>query len=217
MKIEIKKVLWPSLITSLVVLLLGILLLFKSTATLVSISYIIGGILIAIGVIGIIRFFSNRSSDIFQQITIVYGIISILAGIFLISRPALIGSLLPFVLGIWIIISSSLKLQQAFILKNISRNYFWPSLITALLSLFCGVILVFNPFAVAVIIKKIVGGFLIFYAICDIVNTFILRKSNVINLKFSSEDEYDKRKNASVQDTTVVKEVRHRKKKEDEE
>ena len=78
MKIEIKKVLWPSLITSLVVLLLGILLLFKSTATLVSISYIIGGILIAIGVIGIIRFFSNRSSDIFQQITIVYGIISIL-------------------------------------------------------------------------------------------------------------------------------------------
>ena len=65
MKIEIKKVLWPSLITSLVVLLLGILLLFKSTATLVSISYIIGGILIAIGVIGIIRFFSNRSSDIF--------------------------------------------------------------------------------------------------------------------------------------------------------
>ena len=38
MKIEVKKTIWPSLISSAVVLILGLLLFFKSSATLMGIS-----------------------------------------------------------------------------------------------------------------------------------------------------------------------------------
>ena len=53
MKVEIKKVIWPSLLSSIFLLLLGLLLFFKSSATLMGISYLIGGVLIAVGVIAI--------------------------------------------------------------------------------------------------------------------------------------------------------------------
>ena len=69
------------------------------------------------------------------------------------------------VLGITIIVSSSLKIQQALILRSFKSSYWLGSLITALLALICGVILLFNPFTGAVVITKVIGLFLIIYAI----------------------------------------------------
>ena len=116
MKVEIKKIMMPSVISSSLLLILGLFLFFKSGATLMAISYFIGAILMAIGIIAIIRFIRNSNRDIFNQLNIVYGVISILAGIFLITMPEAIGSAIPIIVGIIIIISSSMKIQQALIL-----------------------------------------------------------------------------------------------------
>mgnify|MGYP004442290073 FL=1 len=67
MKIEVKKTIWPSLISSGVILVLGLLLFFKSSVTLMGISYIFGGLIIAIGVLAIVRFISNNHSDILSM------------------------------------------------------------------------------------------------------------------------------------------------------
>ena len=157
MKIEVKKVIWPSLISSIFLLLLGLLLFFKSGATLIAISYLIGGILSAVGIIAIINFLRNSSKDIFNQLNIIYGVVSIVAGIFLVTVPEFIGSIIPVVVGITVIISSSLKLQQALFLKNMNSKYFMPSLIMAILCLVCGVVILFNPFTSAVVVTKIIG------------------------------------------------------------
>ena len=74
MKIEVKKTIWPSLISSAVILVLGLLLFFKSSATLMGISYVLGGIIIAIGVLAIIKFISNDHSDVSNQLNIIYKI-----------------------------------------------------------------------------------------------------------------------------------------------
>ena len=68
MKVEIKRVIWPSLLSSIFLLLLGLLLFFKSSETLVGISYLVGGVLIALGVIAIINYLRNSSKDIFVQL-----------------------------------------------------------------------------------------------------------------------------------------------------
>ena len=179
MKIEVKKTIWPSLISSGVILVLGLLLFFKSSVTLMGISYIFGGLIIAIGVLAIVRFISNNHSDISNQLNIVYGIICIISGIFFIEKPEIIGSIIPVVMGIGIIISSSLKIQQSFNLKSLNSSYFFWSFVTALLSLICGIVLLFNPFKGAVIITKVIGIFLVMYAILDICNTIVLKKSGV--------------------------------------
>lgn len=209
MKIEVKKTIWPSLISSGVILVLGLLLFFKSSVTLMGISYIFGGLIIAIGVLAIVRFISNNHSDISNQLNIIYGIICIISGIFFIEKPEIIGSIIPVVMGIGIIISSSLKIQQSFNLKSLNSSYFFWSFVIALLSLICGVVLLFNPFKGAVIITKVIGIFLVMYAILDICNTIVLKKSGVsisistVNDKdIKSKSNHKKAKNAK-----IIKEV----------
>ena len=211
MKIEIKKVIWPSLISSIFLLFLGLLLFFKSSETLVGISYLVGGVLIALGVIAIINFLRNNTKDIFVKLNIVYGIVSIVAGIFLVTVPEFIGSIIPVVVGIAVIISSSFKVQQALVLKNLDSKYFLPSLIMAIICLICGVVILFNPFTSAVVVTKIIGLFMIIYAILDIINSYILRKSSNISVEISTDRKEPKVKRTK--NAKVVKEVN----KEDEE
>lgn len=205
MKVEIKKVIWPSLLSSIFLLLLGLLLFFKSSETLIGISYLVGGVLLALGVIAIINFLRNKTKDIFIQLNIVYGIVSIVAGMFLITVPEFIGSIIPIVVGIAVIISSSFKVQQALVLKNLDNKYFLPSLIMAILCLVCGVIILFNPFTSAVVVTQIIGLFMIIYAILDIVNSFILRKSSNISVEISSAKKEAKSKKTKT--AKVVKEI----------
>lgn len=209
MKIEVKKTIWPSLISSGVILVLGLLLFFKSSVTLMGISYIFGGLIIAIGVLAIVRFISNNHSDISNQLNIIYGIICIISGIFFIEKPEIIGSIIPVVMGIGIIISSSLKIQQSFDLKSLNSSYFFWSFVTALLSLICGVVLLFNPFKGAVIITKVIGIFLVIYAILDICNTIVLKKSGV-SISISTVNDKDiksKSNHRKAKDAKIIKEV----------
>ena len=209
MKIEVKKTIWPSLISSGVILVFGLLLFFKSSVTLMGISYIFGGLIIAIGVLAIVRFISNNHSDISNQLNIIYGIICIISGIFFIEKPEIIGSIIPVVMGIGIIISSSLKIQQSFNLKSLNSSYFFWSFVTALLSLICGVVLLFNPFKGAVIITKVIGIFLVMYAILDICNTIVLKKSGV-SISISTVNDKDtksKSNHRKAKDAKIIKEV----------
>lgn len=205
MKVEIKKVIWPSLLSSIFLLLLGLLLFFKSSATLIGISYIIGALLIALGVLAILNYIKSSYKDIFVKLNIIYGIVSIVAGIFLITVPEFIGSIIPVVVGIVVIISSSLKIQQALILQKNSNRYFIPSLTIAIICLVCGVIILFNPFTSAVVITQLIGLIMITYAILDIINTILLKKSGGISVKISSNNKNNKEKN--VKTAKVVKEV----------
>ena len=209
MKIEVKKTIWPSLISSGVILVLGLLLFFKSSVTLMGISYIFGGLIIAIGVLAIVRFISNNHSDISNQLNIIYGIICIISVIFFIEKPEIIGSIIPVVMGIGIIISSSLKIQQSFNLKSLNSSYFFWSFVTALLSLICGVVLLFNPFKGAVIITKVIGIFLVMYAILDICNTIVLKNSGV-SISISTVNDKDtksKSNHRKAKDAKIIKEV----------
>ncbi len=209
MKIEVKKTIWPSLISSVVILILGLLLFFKSSVTLMGISYILGGIIIAIGVLAIVKFISNDHSDISNQLNIIYGIICIISGVSFIEKPEIIGSIIPVIMGIGIIISSSLKLKQSFDFKNMNSSYFFWSFLTALLSLICGLILLFNPFKGAVLITRIIGIFLVIYAISDICNAIIFQKGSSLSIKVKTDDTRKKtKKDKKTKDAKIIKEVK---------
>lgn len=177
-----------SLITSLILFILGILLIFESEATILSISYIIGGCLIAAGLTAIINFFRNKMKDSFSELNIVYGVVTSVAGILIIINPYVIGSFIPIVIGIGIIINSAMKLQYAFELKNIHNSMWKMTMVISIVSTLCGIILLFNPFAGAVILTKIIGGFIVGYAILDMISTYTIKR-NVVQIKNAITEE----------------------------
>ena len=174
MKVLFKK----SILMSCILLLLGGLLAFKSEATITTISYIIGTALIAAGSFALVRFMKNNVKGEIStvELDILYGTVSIILGVLVVTHPTAIAKILPIVLGISIILSSANKIQYAFNLKNANNELWKMTMIIALISTACGVVLLFNPFAAAKIIMQIVGIFIIVYSVLDIISTIIIKK-----------------------------------------
>lgn len=173
-----KNLLKSSIVASILLLVLGILLVFESEATIFTISYIVGAILICAGAFALIRFFTkSKNATSVMGLDVLYGIVTIILGCLIIKNPGAIGSLLPIVLGIAIIVSSANKIQYAFNLKNSDNDLWKTTMIISVIGTICGVVLLFNPFAGAVLLMRIVGIFIIVYAILDAVSTFIIKKN----------------------------------------
>ena len=77
----------------------------------------------------------------------------------------------------------------------------------AIICLVCGVVILFNPFKSAVIVTQIIGLFMIIYAVLDIINSFILRKSSNFSVEISTDRKENKSRNKKARTAKVVKEV----------
>ena len=156
---------------------LGLLLFFQSEATIVAISYIIGGILVALGVLAIIKFIQGTNKEGKNELEIVYGVVTVILGTLIIKNPEAIASIIPLILGVAIIISSATKLQYAFELKANSNKLWKATMLVSIISTLCGVILLFNPFKGAVVFTKVVGLFIIIYAVLDTISTLTIKRN----------------------------------------
>lgn len=174
---SLKKFFRSSIAVSSVLIILGILLVFKSEFTIMAIAYIIGAILIALGVIALIRFIRNITTNQKSELDIVYGLGTIILGILVIKSHQAIASIIPFAIGVGIIISSSTKLQCALELKTTNNPQWKITMLVSIISVICGVILLFNPFKGAVIITQIVGAFIILYGVLDIISTITIKRN----------------------------------------
>ena len=179
----ITKFLKSSLISSITLLIISLFLFFETEATIITISYIIGSILIAIGTITIMKYINNLKSSIRNELDIIYGVGMAILGIIVISNPKGLASIIPFVLGIIMIISSATKLQISLDIMRKNEGKMTTSAILLLITCICGVVLIFNPFSGAKILAKIIGIIILIYAILDIVSTFkiqkIIKKRNI--------------------------------------
>jgi len=176
-----KRFFTSSIITSIVLAILGVLLFFQSKVTIIAISYIIGAILIALGVVAIIRFAKLFKSTSRSELDIIYGTVTIILGALIVANPEVIASVIPFVIGLGIIVNSATKLQYAFELKSCKNDQWKITLLISIISTICGVVLIFNPFASAVLLTKIVGAFIVAYAILDIISTIMIKR-NVVKI-----------------------------------
>lgn len=177
METLMKKFFRSSLISSITLLVIGILLILQSEITIITISYIIGTLLIALGAIAIIKFIKNVNNIAREDLDIVYGTVTIILGVIVIYNPEAIASIIPIIIGIGIVISSATKLQYAIELKDNLNGQWKTTLIFSIVSAICGVVLICNPFKGAVIIMQIIGGVIVAYSILDIISTITIKKN----------------------------------------
>ena len=197
-----KKFFRSSIVTSTILVILGMLLFFKSEATIITIAYIIGAILIAIGAVAIITFIKNTNNVEKNQLDIVYGVVTIIMGVLVVSTPEAIASIIPIIIGIGIVISSATKLQYSFELKSCNNPQWKATMIVSIISTICGIILLFNPFKGAVVITQVVAIFIIVYGLLDIISTIIIKK-NVNAIYKAIEEEVSEAEVVSESETEV--------------
>lgn len=177
MKSFISKLIKSSLLSSLGLIILGVLLIIQSEATIITISYIVGAILIAIGLLAMIRYTKRFEDPLRNELDIVYGLVCIILGILVITNPQAIASIIPFITGFIIIINSAAKLQYSIELKREKDSLWKTTMILSLITIICGLVLIFNPFKGAILLTRIVGILIIIYALLDIISTITIRRT----------------------------------------
>lgn len=171
------KIYKSSLLSSIGMCILGLLLIFKAELTVTSISYVVGGVLVALGVVSLLNYTKSVKEKENNQLDIVYGIVSIVLGIIVITNSKAIASIIPFALGLLIIITSATKIEYSFQLKNNKNENWKTTLVLSLLEFFCGILLVFNPFKSAVFVTKVIGIIILVYSVIDLLTTLSIKKT----------------------------------------
>lgn len=185
-----------NLIYALLFLLLGILLLTRVDLLAIA-SKIIGGVLIIIGLVKIIVYIYMKGKvGNYSLSELVTGLLIIGCGLLLLSYSSALSFAIRTIVGLWILFAGINRIILAISIRLISKIGFRVYLITSLLMIIIGFCLLTG------LVDKIIGIFIICYAITEIVN-YIFYKVN-----FKEEDIVSKKKSNSkikkIKDSKVV-------------
>lgn len=164
------KIFNTSIITSVVILVLGIFLFIQPDTIISMISIILGIMILIPGITALIDYFKTKYNP-----NLITGVITVIIGMILIVNTKLVASIMPFILGIYFVISGITRLQYALELKKQKIKY-TASLCISILIIICGLLFITNPFGGALVITKVMGIFMVIYSVLDIVNAMVIKK-----------------------------------------
>lgn len=114
-----------------------------------SVKMICYGLAVAMIVIGIsygVMYFTKDNLQGFLQMDLVIGIVCLAFGLFILLNPTFLGSVLPFAMGIILLLGATVKIQSSINMKRLRFAKWYLVLICAILIGALGVVLLCNPF-----------------------------------------------------------------------
>lgn len=159
---------------SIISILFGIILLVFPRITSQVICYCIAFMVLFGGIIDLVRYFSD---DFFTRNSydVITGIVKCLIAILMLIKVDWMIAMIPFVVGIFILIESVLDIGRSIQLKEWNDRYWIVNLMLSLLLLVAGVILLFNPFQAAMVSMMFIGGCFVYEGVLTII---ILHRSH---------------------------------------
>ena len=122
-------------------IVLGLVLLIWPGITSSLVCFSFGLMLLIYGIITIISFFVHDSRQGSFRLELFLGIVAAGVGLVFLLRPDIVLSILPVVLGIYIVIDSLLNLKRALDLNRMNYSNWWVVLVLSLVSAALGVLI----------------------------------------------------------------------------
>ena len=169
MQDQIKKFITSNIITSITLIILGIIIAIFPEATISVFTYGAGAIMLLYGLYQLITDRENPFGFNF------IGVALVVFGINAFVDPDRIASFLPTILGIWFISTSISKLQLSASLRKLNRTLFITSLVLAFISILIGIFLVSSPLEAGKDFMILLGILLAGYAGSDLIDMIIFR------------------------------------------
>ena len=179
----------------LICVIIGIIDLVNPEKMLNIIAYALGISAIVCGLVFIIVYMARDVKYNLNNNDFLSGLIAVVVGIVILIKWQQFMELLPIVLGVLIIVSGCIKLQDAIDLKKLDHPAFVMILVIALVFIIFGAILVANPFKSEIILMRIIGVSLVIAGMTDLFTYLFyegIRKANqpdVIETSYEEADE----------------------------
>ena len=162
------------IISSVLVLVVGLVMVIFPEISMETIGIIAAAYMITHGIVLIyLEILANKYYLPFDGI--LPGVFSILMGVVLCYKPSILPVVFTIIFGLWIIASSINFIKVALHLRN-TRLPWVQILIFGILDLIIGIVLLINPFASTVSIVVFTGIMLIVHSVIDIIDMSIIKK-----------------------------------------
>ena len=157
------------LLAAVLYVILGLVLLIWPGVSATVFCYAFGGILLIYGVVTIVSFFlrdSRQGSFVFE---LCLGIVAAALGLLFLLRPVIVASVLPVILGLFIVVDGLVNLKRALELR---RMLWTVPLALSAGSAVLGLVIVFQPFLAAEALVMLIGAVLIYEGLSDLWTIF---------------------------------------------
>lgn len=178
---EFDKMLFKEMVFSVIFAILGVIIIAKSEMTNKVVGILIGIFLLLFGIYYIYTAFERNRLKLFHY-NYLFGILSILLGIFIIFNPFSIINFLNILLGIWLIEESVKKFVYFLYLRRENAPFKSVLILSSVLLMFLGIMLLFNPFT-TMVITKTVGMFILLYNLVNLSDLVLLRRNSKMVLE----------------------------------
>lgn len=185
----LKEMKWNMLMSAALYIVLGLILLIFPATTARTICYMVAGIAIVTGLVNLVVYFTRNITRNYYRNDFVTGLLLMVLGIFVIYRVDLVIALVPFIIGMCIIVSGLFKLQGALDVQRMGGN---AALIlgVAVINVVIGILMMINPFESALLLYRLLGAGLLFSGMTDLASTLYLSsKMHGYMKKLSEADE----------------------------
>ena len=168
------KMLTISIVSSIVIALVGAVLLFMPKLSNKLIGVIMGVLFILYGITTIYKYITRNGAKLYS-LNLLYGIIILLIGVIIVLVPFSVTSFLTICLGLYLIIIGINKVTYGIWFKIGNHSSWLITLVIGIMLIFFGILVLSNPFS-SLSITRLVGAFLILASILDITDLILLKK-----------------------------------------
>ena len=163
--------------TSIIYIISGIFMLLFPEIVSDSICYLVSLLFIFFAVAGIVMYFRSEIKTPYTSTILIISIVLGSFGIYIMMNPRTFVSIIPLVIGIFMIADSISKLSAALDLRKGGYTKWWHIALISLLILACGLVLVLNPFEMITMTIMVIGAMLIVDSITNIYTIYSYSKA----------------------------------------
>lgn len=167
---------WLVLLRGIAAVVFGVLTLIQPEASLVALLLIFSIYAIADGVIGIWTALSNKSSNAQWWVLLLWGVVSVLAGILALVAPGAVLTFAMYYIAFWALITGVLQIAAAIRLRKEVQGE-WMLILAGLLSVVFGVLVIVQPIVSLVSILWLIGLYALFFGVLLVGLAFKVRRA----------------------------------------
>lgn len=156
-----KRIKWAYVLLSAFLLVLGVLLVVNPDTSMITICRILGGCVLAFGVIKIVLYFVREVEGVAIRYDFAVGAFCVILGAMLLWRAPTMVGFLSVVIGLLILVDSVFKLQVAIDSRRMGATTWWVTLLFTCVCMVMGGLLVFDPFSGQQVLATVMGVSLI--------------------------------------------------------
>ncbi len=146
---------------SILIILLGIALIALPSSALKVLSVITGVLMIIGGMVRVLSFFTRDTYALAFQFDLALGIIMLIVGLLLVLIPNGVLRFFDIIVGVFVLIDGAFKIQTAIDARWFGLSCWWMIIITAIITMACGIVLIVVPFSAVKLLMIFAGAALV--------------------------------------------------------